>query len=102
MTAPTQPNTIGIQIPNFLHSPVVEKREDGNYYFTSDWHNVMQQTFKQLQTNLSQEGVKIPQQPTTTIAQLNTSKSVGNLLYDSEAKTLMVNIDGTYKTVQTS
>lgn len=98
MTVPTQPNTIGIQIPNFLNSPVIEKRENGDYHWTPEWNNVMSQLFKQLQTNLSQEGIKTPQQTNDNITTLNTPQSKGAILYNSETDTFHGNVAGTFKT----
>lgn len=55
---------------------------------------------QQLKNNLSDQGFKIPQQPTATITALNTAQSVGALLYDNETHQLKVNINGTFRVVQ--
>ncbi len=65
-----------------------------------DLHNALSMIIQQLQRNLSDEGYKVPQQPTANITQLNTAQSVGALLYDSDTDELKVNINGTFKVVQ--
>jgi hypothetical protein len=83
-------------VPNLTQAKVVTK--DG--YMTDDTYNMFSQLFVEMQKYLSNEGVKIPTQPTATINQLNTAQSVGNLLYDTDTNELKVNINGTYKVVQ--
>lgn len=68
---------------------------------TPEMRNTLSQLFTSLQQILSDEGYKVPQQPTSKITQLNTANSVGNLLYDSDTHELKVNINGTFKTIQT-
>lgn len=93
-----------MNIPNFENIQFV----DDNGYLTESWQNVLQQLFSALQSNVSNEGFQVPQQPTTTIAQLqsqfaaSTDPAVyyGNMLYDSTTNELKVNIAGTFKVVQ--
>jgi len=59
------------------------------------------QLTSELQKSISNEGFMIPPQSTATINQLNTQQSVGALLYDSETNQLKVNINGTFKVIQT-
>jgi hypothetical protein len=63
-------------------------------------HGVLSQLTTQLQQFLSNEGYVVPQQPTTKITALNTTRSIGALLYDSTTNELKVNINGTFKVVQ--
>jgi len=94
MNMPTLQKTI---FPNFLDSKVV----DENGMLTDTWRAILSQVLTQLQINFSHEGLKIPQQSTTNVNALNTSKSIGSLLYDKDTNQLKVNINGTYKVVQT-
>lgn len=86
-----------MNIPNFVNSQFVDK----NGYLTDTWQLILQQLFQALQDNLSNEGYKLPQQPSTTIATLNTAASTGNLLYDSTTDQAKVNIAGTYRVIVT-
>lgn len=85
-----------MNIPNLSQIKVVD--EKGNMH--EDLHNFLSQIVIALQQNLSNEGFKIPQQPTTNITQLNTAKSIGAVLYDNATHELKVNINGTFKVVQ--
>ncbi len=85
-----------MNIPNFENIKFV----DHNGNLTPQWQLILQNLFQQLQNNLSDEGYKVPQQPTATITALNTAASTGALLYDSTTDELKVNIAGTFKVVQ--
>lgn len=85
-------------IPNFQSSQFVDK--NGN--LMPNWQITLNQLFNQLQSYLSNEGLKVPQQTTANINTLNTDKSIGVLLYDSNANELKVNINGVFKTITTS
>jgi hypothetical protein len=65
------------------------------------WHPAWQQWFQQvttiIQNNLSPQGFILPQQPTTTIKQLNTAASKGAMIYDETTNEVKINIDGTFK-----
>lgn len=87
-----------MKIPNLTSTPVVEKKPDGNYYFTSYAQQLFAQLFKEMQDNLSDEGFKPPKQPTATIVQLNTALSTGAILYDSKTDEFKGNVAGTFKT----
>lgn len=86
-----------MKIPNLIHEKIID--EHGRLH--PAWRDVLEQLFTQLQLNLSNEGYVVPQQPTTNITKLNTSKSIGALLYDSTTNELKVNLNGTFKTIQT-
>ncbi|MDD5212360.1 MAG: hypothetical protein PHV62_08080 [Sulfuricurvum sp.] len=84
-----------MNIPNFENIKFVDSRG----YLTEEWQLILQQLFQALQGNLSDEGFKVPQQPTTVINQLNTAASKGALLYDSTTNQLKVNISGTFQVI---
>lgn len=86
-----------MSIPNFIDCKFVDK--DGK--LTDTWKMILSQLFSHLQNNLSQEGIKIPQQTTTNIGLLNNIKSLGSLIYDKDTNELKVNINGTFKVVAT-
>jgi len=65
------------------------------------WHNYFQQLNDHLAATLSPEGLQTPPQNTTNIGVLNNSKSNGKLVYNSDTDTLLVNLAGTFKTIQT-
>ncbi len=52
-----------------------------------------------LQTNLSDEGVIVPTQPNENILKLNTSQSVGRIIFNTTTNRLMMNNNGTYQNV---
>lgn len=84
---------------NFQNLTAIKVAEkDGNMH--QDLFNYLGQLVQQLQTNLSDEGYVMPQQPTANIAQLTGAQSVGAVLYDSDTNELKVNINGTWKVVQ--
>jgi hypothetical protein len=85
-------------IPNFENIQLVDR----NGMLTEAGQLLFQNLFSQLQLYISNEGLKIPQQTAANIALLNTSQSVGNLLYDSDNDLAKVNINGTFKTIQTA
>ena len=86
-----------MNIPNFINAKIVDK--DGN--LTDVWRNIFMQLFSQLQGGLSEEGIKVPQQTTTNIAQIESGNTVGNIVYDSSLNVLKINLNGTFKTIQT-
>lgn len=86
-----------MNIPNFMDAKFTEK--DGT--LTDEWRQMLGQLFAQLQGGLSDEGIKLPQQSASNIAQLAGSDTMGHLVYDSDTHTVKVNINGVFKTIQT-
>ena len=87
-----------MNIPSFTKMKLIQ--EDGTP--TMEYAQFMSQLTQALQGGLSQEGIKTPGQTAANITVLNTQKSLGNLVYDTDNDKLMVNIAGTFKTVTTS
>jgi hypothetical protein len=95
-----------MNIPNYENVPIVSS----GGMLSDAWSLILQQLITALQQNLSNEGFRIPQLPTTTIntlqtqyaASSNPSAYYGDLVYDSNANVLKVNIAGTFKTIQTA
>jgi hypothetical protein len=85
-----------MNIPNFIDSQVVNEKG----YLTDTWKQIFTQLFTQLQSGLSDEGLVVPNQSATNIAQLNGKLSA--LLIESDTGELKININGTFKTIQTS
>jgi hypothetical protein len=86
-----------MNIPSVPPHPLIVP-DSGNLH--PAWRGYFDQLTMLLQQNLSNEGYKIPQQTTANVTALNTAKSTGALLYDSDTDELKVNINGTFKTVQ--
>ena len=83
-----------VNIPKFIHAPFVDLKTGEMH---PAWEGVMTQLMTQLANTLSNEGVKIPTQPTATITKLNTMQSLGGIIYDSETNQFKGNVNGTYK-----
>ena len=83
-------------------SLVQAKMMDEKGFFTEAGNNLMTELLTVLQNHLSDEGYKLPFQTTSNLVILNNDKSIGRILYDQDAKLMKVNLDGTYKTIQTA
>ena len=73
---------------------------DGSMH--SELRNFLSQLLLGLNTSLSDEGINIPAQSALNIVTLNNIKSNRNIIYDSDNQVAKININGTYKTIQTS
>lgn len=85
-----------MMIPNFFNGRFVDERG----YLLPEWQNFFQQLITQLQLNLSDEGYKLPQLPTATIAKIDNAASTGAILYDNTTDEAKVNIAGTFRVIQ--
>lgn len=85
-------------VPNLPKGPVVDNK--GN--MTELWELFFSQLITALQNNLSNEGIILPQQPTTNIAKLTGPQSIGAVIYDNTLNVAKVNLNGTFKTITTS
>ena len=88
-----------MNVPNL---PPDKTLVDATGKITDTWYTFFSQLIVLMQQNLSDQGIKLPQQTAETITSLNTAQSTGALLYDSTNDLLKVNIDGTFRTVTTS
>jgi hypothetical protein len=80
-----------MNIPNYL----TDKLVDENGELTTPWARSISQLLVELETNLSNEGYVLPQQPTTNINLINEQpKTEGTMIWDSTTKQMKVN-DGT-------
>lgn len=82
-----------------LHSGMQIVDKDGKP--TSEFLLFFSSFINQLQTNLSNEGYKLPKQSTAIITQLNTVKSEANLIYDNQLKKGFLNENGVFKEIVT-
>lgn len=89
-------------IPNLPASEFLRKDEKGSYSVHPDWMGVLRQLTIALQTNISNEGFKMPQQNSTNVTSLNTPKSIGSIVYNNETHAFMGNVNGVFKTFTTS
>jgi len=71
---------------------------DGNLH--PEWRRFFDSFTNELQRNVPDEGYYLPPQPTANVTQLNTQKSKGGMLYDSDKQAMHINNDGTYRPVQ--
>lgn len=93
-----------MNIPNYQNTQFT----NSNGYLTDPWSLILQQLISALQTNLSDDGYRVPQHTTAEIADLlasfNASSSpsayFGVLLYDTSTNELKVNINGTFRVIQ--
>lgn len=72
-----------MNIPNFSTSKIVDK--DG--FLTDEWQQIFMQLFSELQNKASNEGVVMPQQASADVTRLESQKSIGAILYDSDTDT---------------
>lgn len=86
-----------MNIPNFIETRVVD--ENGNW--TQPWAFIMEQLLTQLQLNAGIEGLVIPNLTVDKVALLTESQN-GALIYDSTNNQAKVNINGTFKVIQTA
>ena len=94
-----------MNIPNFENVALTNRGS----MLSDTWALILQQLITALQTNLSNEGFRIPQAPTTMITALQTQFALmpdptvyyGDMLYDTTTDQLKVNIAGTFKVVVT-
>lgn len=86
-----------MKTPNFIE----EKLVDENGKLSPIWRNIFISLFDEMTENLSDEGIKAPHQTTLNITKLNTTDSTGKFLYDTDLKKAFINIDGTFKEIQT-
>jgi hypothetical protein len=85
-----------MKIPNLPN----EKPIDEKGQWTASWSLWLQQFVGMLQKQLSDQGLCVPQQPTTIITQLNKSNNTGTLIYDSETQQFKGNVNGAFKVFQ--
>lgn len=86
-----------MNIPDFTHTKIAN--EDGTP--TDEHRRFMEQLTQTLRATLSQEGTRLPQQTTDIIVnKLSKPVSTGRMLYNKDTHQVMVNINGTFKTVQ--
>lgn len=89
-------------IPNYIDSPFVEQKEDGKFYLTEPWNQVILQLIQVLQVNLSNEGFHLPAQPTTNINKIAANannNSIPILIWDSTTSQLKINVAGTFRVI---
>jgi hypothetical protein len=87
-----------MNIPDFVHTKIANA--DGTP--TEEHRRFLEQLTQLLKAVLSQNGTQMPLKKADAIALLNSPLCTGKVLYDNDNHQLMVNINGTFKTVQTS
>lgn len=89
-----------MNIPNL--PPPNQPLHDQNGNIHPAWYYFLSQITQEMQNNLSQEGIKIPMQPTANISKIQTISPDPSFIYDSNLHTVKVAINGVFKTVQTA
>lgn len=85
-----------MKIPNLPH----EKPIDDDGQWTAAWSLWLQELNGILQKQLSDQGLRIPQQTTNIITQLNKTNNTGSIIYDSDTQQFKGNVNGTFKVFQ--
>jgi hypothetical protein len=86
-----------MKIPNLVNEQFVDKEG----HLTDTWRMILTQLFTQLQINASDEGLVMPSQKTSDIADLDLDKH-GAMVYDKNTNQAKVNINGTFKVISTT
>jgi len=86
-----------MRIPNFIDTTFVS--DDGK--LTDTWRNILSQLFTELQKNTSVEGLVMPSQTDANIVSLGPNVANGSMLYNSDTKKPMVDVEGVFLPIQT-
>jgi hypothetical protein len=88
-----------MKTPNLPHplTPVV--KQGGQMH--DDWYLYFSQLTSELQNNISEEGLGLPQQNTANISVLQASPPKPSIIYNSETDTPLIRVKGVYKAIQT-
>jgi hypothetical protein len=84
-----------MKVPNFINDPITNEKGE----LTDPWRILLSTLITQMQTHLSDEGIRMPQQSTDNINILETLENKGKVVYDGDTDELKVNINGTFKTI---
>lgn len=85
-----------MNIPNYLTDKLVDETGE----LTTPWARTLSQLFIELEQNLSDEGYKLPQQPTDNIDLLTAQpQTEGTMIWDSTTKQMKVNDGSGWKVV---
>ena len=87
-------------IPNLPREPLLTINKDTKMPLINPaWQAYHNNLTKQLQSNLSDEGYVIPQQPQANINTLNTMTSQGRFIFNSDNSSMQMNNNGTYQSI---
>jgi hypothetical protein len=79
-----------MQIFNLPNGPLVDDKK----MIKEEWQKTFSDFWQQAQRELGTEGFLIPQQPTSTVDTKTGVVNIGLLMYDTDRKALVINIDG--------
>ena len=85
-----------MKIPT-IHPSIKVANPDGTVH--EDFMRMLVQLLAPLQSNLSDEGYTLPSLTSPQVTQLNTSQSVGRIIFNSTTGKAMINNNGTYQTI---
>lgn len=69
---------------------------------TDEWYLYFDNLTTALQVGVSDEGFLLPKQSSDNITKLNTEQSIGTMLFNTTDSVAMVNLTGTFVTIQTA
>jgi hypothetical protein len=88
-----------MEIPTLFSGRFVDK--DG--FLTPGAKNMFSQLLNELQTRMSEESHVVPSKTTAQLSDIESEeKYFGGHAYDTDKKKAVVNIDGTFKEIQTT
>lgn len=89
---------MSFNIPTMPPSELLD--ENGQLHHV--WHGMFSQLLDQLNTNLTEDGIGIPEKPTARINALAGKVKNGFLVTDSDTNELKIHLNGAFKTITTS
>lgn len=90
-----------MKIPNFIDCEVIQK-EEGKNVWSDIYRQIIIDLLTVLQNNLSDEGFRLPSQPTVSlnkIAANPNNASIPILVWDSTTSQLKINVGGTFRVI---
>lgn len=89
-----------MNVPNLPNPSVVLTESTG--HMSDHWYKFFTQLTTQLQQNISQEGLGVPQQSTSNISILQAATPKPSIVYNSDTHEPLISVNGIYKVIQTS
>lgn len=91
-----------MNIPNLPSIMVPLIHQDNKNQMHPSWHLFFSQLLQELQANLSQQGINIPQQNTANISTIQLSNPLPSFVTNSDTGEPYVAINGVFKKITTS
>ena len=91
-----------MNIPNLPSITVPLIHQENKEQMHPSWHLFFSQLLQELQNNLSQQGINIPQQNSGNISIIQSSKPLPSFVVNSDTGQPYVAINGVFKQITTS